>query len=230
MPEYCWSVFAETLSNTQASLLRKLFEFKVVRVNLDFDQIMCASETPVVEEFFRQTGLDYRGSPIDRWLALSHRAAREGSMSFEEAAVIEKPIWENPSVLMKAMPILEIQRYSERAHENGVIQTIVSTRIPGLREQTLDWIKIHYPWIPLDSVYIRGGLKTPKNVFKGIIIDALGAEVHLEDAVDSAQAVLSYSDASVILFPRSSERGSFSGEERVIEIPDMSLWKNVYNA
>ncbi|MEK7168710.1 MAG: hypothetical protein AAB778_01745 [Patescibacteria group bacterium] len=128
--------FVETLSNKQICTLRDLFEFRIKRINWDFDQILVDSEVPVKEKFYIDTGINYRDKKIDQWLALSHWAEKDGYMSFEEAKEIEAPIWEDPEVISLAKPIREMQTYSQKAAERGVIQTIVTTRVSKLREVT----------------------------------------------------------------------------------------------
>lgn len=220
--------FVETLSNNQINTLRDLFEFRIERINWDFDQIFVDSEVPVKDRFFVDTGIDYRAKRIDQWLALSRWSEADGHMSFDEAKIIEGPIWENPQVIALAKPIREMQIYSQMAHEHNVIQSIVTTRIPELREVTYKSVAENFPWIDKHDVHIRSSTRTPRDPFKGAIVDSLSSQVHFEDSVSSTNEILRLSNAIVILFPRAKEVGFFKGNERVIEFPDMQLWMRLF--
>lgn len=220
--------FIESLSLNQTDLLKKIRDFRLSVVSLDFDQIMALTEEPVKEEFFIQTGIDYRGRKIDQWLALSNWAAAEGKMSFNEAVAIEGPVWENSDILFDAKPITEIQKFSENLHKARIPQIVVSTRVPKLEDSTLEWIKINFPWIDSDSVFLRKDPKFNGDSFKGLTVAQNCADVHFDDSVSSAKSILNLSTSSVMLFPRKLELKMLNGD-RVVEFESFEQWLEVQN-
>lgn len=89
--------FIETLSNKQIVLLRDMFEFKIRKISWDFDEILSNTQTPVKEEFYNDTGYDFRNKRIDQWLALANWAVLKGAY-FEKMSEIESRIWSDPMV------------------------------------------------------------------------------------------------------------------------------------
>ena len=219
----------ESLTDKQVEVLDKLANYKIPVINWDFDQTLVDSEIPVKQRYYELTGLDFRDRKIDRYAALSHWTEIEGSMPFDQASLIEFPIWRNSDVLSKATPITQMQEFSKKCNETNIIQTITTAREPELRQITLDTIEHHFPWFTEKNLNIRFGVRTPSEPFKGVMSDAIDATVCFEDSITSTRQILKFSNAYVILFPKLLERGMFQGNERVIEFSNFESWgKTMY--
>lgn len=222
--------FVESLTESQILLLRKIVNFQFGVITLDFDEILFNTQEPVKKAFFEQTGFDYRPRKINRWSALANWALADGwKKTQEEAIAIEASMWADKTILELAKPNVEIQRYSQKASLRGVKQIVVTTRIPELKNSTFDSLTRFYPW--LKEIRIRDKKESEGgpngDVFKGIATSSVGSELHLDDSVSSGRKVLELSSASLAMFPRSSELGVFTGNNRVIEFPDMKLFSVV---
>lgn len=215
--------YIDTLTAQQRNILEDLFSFAIPSITWDFDQIMVDTETPVKQRFYVRTGIDYRDWKIDRWLALANKAAAEGKMALADAAKIEMEIWHDPRVMAQVKPIRAVQLYSKIAFLKGVKQSVITSRESKLKDVTLNSIRNSYYWIPEENIHIRSDDSVSGDEFKGLKVGQLGSNVHIDDAVGSTQAVLNNSDATVLFFPRSAESGTYKGNQRVIELPDMSM-------
>ena len=215
--------YLDNLTSKQKLFLFDIFTFKVKKITWDFDQILFDTETPVKQAFYIRTKIDYRQRKIDRWLALSTWAKEDGKKVLEDLETAEKDIWKDPLVLKRAKPIRAMQLYSKMAFLKGVEQSVVTSRESELSTVTLDGIKKHYDWICEKDVHIRNDNNVPRDEYKGLTVGEIMPDVHFEDSIDSTSAVLKHSKANVMLFPRLKERNMFIGDERVVELPDMSM-------
>lgn len=224
--------FFETLTTQQILTIRDLNKFRIPRITFDFDEILSDTQTPVIEEFYKRTGFDFRGWKIDRWLALAHWSCSKYGVDFNEISKVETNVWSDESVLAQAKPNLPMQAYSQKASEHKIEQAVITTRIPELTSLTYSWLDAHFPWIQKSNVFIRDKKKsdggTDGDDFKGIQAKKFGSMLHFDDSIASVTRVIETSDATAILFPRNLERGRFSDTQRVIEFPNMNLWYETF--
>lgn len=217
------------LNAEQIQTLYRILNFQVERINWDLDQVLALSEEPVKKMFDAIFHTNYFERKLDRWEALAAWAAEDEIVEYKMAVKIEQVLWVHPDVLIQAQPISEIQRYSKLVHDRGIEQTVVTSRPPNLRDNTIQWLNDHYPWIAKENIYIREDQNESGDEFKGKTIAMIGCEVHFEDSVASVEATLAMSNASVVFFPRSLERGQFKNNSRVIEINSIDQFYNLFS-
>ena len=221
----------ENLNAEQIQILYRILNFQVEKISWDLDQVLALSEEPVKKMFDTIFDTNYFERKIDRLEALAAWAAEDQIVEHKMAVAIEEVLWVHPDVLVRSQPIPEIQHYSKLAHDRGIEQTVVTSRPPNLRDNTLQWLNEndHYPWIVKENIYIREDKEESGDEFKGKTIAMVGGEVHFEDSIASVEATLAMSNASVVLFPRALERGQFKNNSRVIEINGVNQFYNLFS-
>lgn len=152
--------------------------------------------------------------------------------SFDEIAKVEADVWSDKDVLMRALPNIPMQIYSKIASANKVKQSVITTRIPELRDATFAWLEMYYPWIKKNDIHIRSKKESQAgltgDIFKGVTARKVGSKIHVDDSPASVAEVISRSGASALLFPRSKEMGKFTNNSRVVEFPGMELWLRLF--
>ena len=158
----------------------------------------------------------------------------------DEALEINEKLWTDPDILSKSPPMPGAVEFTRKLHEQGINLTVVTSRIPKLKESTIDWFRKWMPWI--ERVYIRESKNIAGEIFKTEVINQLGVRVHFEDGLDHTKHILDKTEACVVFIPYTKEVFSTSSNRIVqISIEDNkipNLWhayqqlkdKNVYVA
>jgi len=146
--------FEETLSINQSVLLNDLRNFNYKKIVWDLDDTLGNTQDVVKEMFDKALKTNYRKRIIDEFDGLSRWAAEDGIISYEIAKALEAQLWTSRILLARVLPYPEMQEYSKKAAEKGKVQYIDTSRTGRLKQVTLDWSGLLYPWIPPENIKI----------------------------------------------------------------------------
>jgi hypothetical protein len=214
------SIF-KRFSKDQIALLEPILSFKKNIIYFDLDQVLSNTEEPVMAEFDRRVGTNYlqQGRKIDQWRSLQAWAVDDKKLPKDDAYKLESELWTDSSTLNKALPYKQLKLFSMEAQDAKVEQGVVSSRIYELLDDTLEWIRLHYPWIPKRNIYSRSKKEsqTKGAVFKADILTSVRPDVYFEDDMYHIEILLKRTDKfPIVYFPRKMDVGKIK-DNRVIE-------------
>lgn len=187
---------------------------KTYKLSFDADGVLINSRAPVVEVFNKLLKTDYKLEDVNSWRAIFKWAMKAG-LNKDEAYKLDRKLWTDPDVLFKSPPIPGAVEFTRKLYEQGISLTVVTSRIPKLKESTVGWFRKWMPWI--EQVYIRESKDIPGEVFKAEAIKQLGSRVHFEDDPVHTESILDRTEACVIFMPH-IKKAPNSSSNRIIQV------------
>ena len=125
---------------------------------------------------------------------------------------------------LQAKPVKEMRSYSLEANRLSKKQFVVTSKGPELADSTAKCMDLHYPWIPLDNVFIRAyRTGITGETFKAEKLFEIEPDVHFESSIVSAQKILQQTNIPFLLFPRTKGARTLT-DKRLVEFQDMEVW------
>lgn len=190
--------------------------FRIYKPSVDNDGVLANTRAPVVEEFNRLYGTDYKAEDIRHWQTVANWALELG-MSWEEALEVDKRLWYDPDILFRAEPIPGALDFTFWFRHEGIELAIITSRPHFLEESTVEWYKKWMPWIKPENIYIQETDEMDGDIFKIWTIKLLKIGIHFEDALSHAEKILTYTDAKLVFLSDLTVLDYFS-EERFTRI------------
>ncbi len=187
---------------------------KTYKLSFDADGVLINSGVPVIKAFNKLFKTDHKPEDVRGWFAIAEWAVAAGSTE-DEALDLNEKLWTNPDILSKSPPMPGAVEFTRKLHEQGINLTVVTSRIPKLKENTIDWFRKWMPWI--ERVYIRESKNIAGEIFKTEVINQLGARVHFEDGLDHTKLILDRTEACIVFMPYTKEVFS-TNSNRIIQI------------
>lgn len=187
---------------------------KTYKLSFDADGVLINSGVPVIEAFNKLFKTDHKPEDVRGWFAIAEWAVATG-ITEDEALEINEKLWTDPDILSKSPPMPGAVEFTRKLHEQGINLTVVTSRIPKLKENTINWFRKWMPWI--ERVYIRESKNIAGEIFKTEVINKLGVKVHFEDGLDHTKLILDRTEACVVFMPYTKEVFS-TNSNRIIQI------------
>jgi hypothetical protein len=221
--------------------IQEILEFSKVN-GFDLDQVLSASEIPVVNKFNRvfmkNSGKVYDPDiaqwnyNIKQWLMESFDSKK---YHFDEAwaGYIEKRFWQDPMLINQAPAKPGAVELSSALLNQKKEQFVVTSRLvsfnqelqPLMHTETHKWMSKWFPWIPKENIFVdtvKGG-----SDYKLRMVDELhskyGMNVFFEDYLSNAlNIVRNIDDINVVLVSKEYFRNlDHETHPRILKIPTM---------
>src|SRR3990167_8577657 len=176
--------FLGTLTSGQRKFLKEIVSFEVKKINWDLDQVLAASEEPLLKWFDLLHGTNFRFEKIKSgWDPVTEMAAKHFQTNLAQVSEWENELWTDPDVLFAAEPNYGIRRFSWLASHTGVVQTVATSRNSHFKDSTPEWLAKYYPWIDKGNIYQNKDTNMDGSDFKLKTILGLQPDVHVEDSI-----------------------------------------------
>lgn len=169
-------------------------------VSVDHDGTIADSRTSVTKEFNKRHGTIHKVTDLNYWNAV-YDWCKELKMSDEEAKNENNDLWYTPDTIFKARPTPGAIELLNKLHERGSNFIINSSRLPELRDSTVDWYKKYAPFVKPEQIHVAmpgfDGLITKVNRINGHFSPRF--RLHVEDVCEHAKLVLDHTNAYIVL-------------------------------
>ena len=197
------------MSKERFEIFERLDElFRFMPPSFVMDGVLIDSIIPVVEEFNRRYGTNYKPGDLKGWNAIAGWAKRLG-LSEIKASELDKELWSSPEILIQSPPIPCAPDFMHSLDEQGIKPYFVTSRPPHLKNCTLEWLRREMPWIEESHVCIREDEEISGILFKARKINELQRRIHFEDSLEQAKTILRLTEVHVVLLSYPEEFGTF---------------------
>ncbi len=184
--------YLETLTDEQ-----RIFLYGIINLNQrnlvlswDIDQVLAASEIPVLDFCSSDLGVNYVGRKINGYNTVSNWLIEDGIIKKrKDARKYEKDLWENLELIAAAPPNEVLRKFSYAASLRGIQQFVTTSRIPELGHVTDHWVEGHFSWIPKDHINQRVNRDLKGEIYKAIKVAEIYRRnpevVHFDDSMNS---------------------------------------------
>jgi len=182
---------------------KEYLDWLLESVSIDHDGTVANSRGVVTEEFNIRHRTNHKVIDLCQWDTVRNWSLEIG-MTKEEAEKENFDLWYKPETLFKAAPVPGAIEFLHELYMRDKNFIINSSRIPELRESTVNWYKIHAPFV--EPFRIRTGMSG----FEGLAtkvnrINDVRHHLHIEDAPEHGRAILDYTHAHVIFLSNSDD-------------------------
>ncbi|MGB6882018.1 MAG: hypothetical protein WBD86_01835 [Microgenomates group bacterium] len=177
---------------------------RTYKLSFDGDGILINSGIAVIQAFNNLFGTDHRLEDAHGWFVIAEWAMMAGA-SESEALELNVRLWTDPAILIKSPPMPGAVEFTKKLYEQGADICVATSRIPKLRETTLNWFKKWMPWIKQEKINIRTNNDVNGEIFKANVINQLGVRIHFEDDLEHARNILDRTNARVVFMPYTKE-------------------------
>lgn len=196
--------------SVEQNLSKEYLNWLLESVSIDHDGTIADVRASVTLEFNRRHKTNYKVTDVSYWNVV-YDWCKALKMTDEEAKAEEYDLWYKPETLFKAEPVAGAIEFLRKLHLRGKDYIINSSRIPELRESTIEWYKIWAPFVKTDRIH------TGIEGFEGLAmkinrVSLSNRRMHLEDVPSHAKAILDYTNAHVFLMSNSDELGTIDNK------------------
>lgn len=178
----------DKLSDKQKVLLSGLINLNIwnLEISWDLDQTLAITEEPIKTKCDNDFGTNYKDRKVDGYGNISKWLLEDKVFTHEnDAKDYENKIWADPNILIPASPNQALQNLSYAAYHRGIPQSVVTVRVPALRQATHKWLGTHFPWIKAGNINMNiGGLISGAEFKVNVLKDQFAKNpnlVHLDD-------------------------------------------------
>jgi len=183
--------------------MERIFSREFIRgpifLGSDIDGVLADSHIPGVLKFNQLLKTNYRPEQVTTYDQIKVWATEHGKTP-DEAYAINRTIWDDPEVLSESPVIEGATELLAYLYRRGLKPPIITTRIGPLRKPTVDWVKLSFPFIDEEKIFIgkhtdiRDGL-----AFKIDTVRKQGISWFIEDHPGTAEAVLTETPANILM-------------------------------
>lgn len=217
-------------------IIRSIFDGST----FDIDGTLIDTRTPATNKANEILRTNHTPDEIRSFKAIYYWAVDAG-MDHDEAVKLDHDIWSDQEVLFKGVPVPGALELYFKFYTYGCLNPIITSRPADHKEMTIEWFRIHAPFVKPKDIYLQQDGAMAGEVFKTVMIQKLSKvngvvrPIHFEDLVHHARMVLDYTNSSVILFSNSdeldseySDRLSRFGSENGHRPNMVALYKNIF--
>jgi hypothetical protein len=172
--------------------------FILRNTSLDIDGVIANSRVVAVEEFNRRHETSYTVEDIGKYGAIK-RWSLDLGMTEEEAKHEDHDIWYSSDVLFRSPVMPGALEFLTKVNELGVKQHFFTTRMPYMKESTLQWFRIHFPFVNPDQIHVKPKESMPSQDFKPIMIRKYRTLLHVDDLPFQGKEILRRTSSGLIL-------------------------------
>ncbi len=189
---------------------------KTSKISFDADGVLVNSGAAVIDVFNDLFKTDYGSKDVYGWFAIAEWAILAGA-SEEEALDLNERLWTDPEILFKSPPIPGAVEFTRKIYQENSDFSVITSRLPSLRESTIAWFQKWMPWIRPEKINIREDSRIHGDDFKVNRIKESNVRIHFEDQPDHAKMILDKTNACVVFMPYIKELLNLSND-RLIQI------------
>lgn len=168
-------------------------------LGFDIDGVLANSHIPGVLKLNQLLETNYRPEQLATYDQIRVWAIENGKTP-DEAYAINRTIWDDPKVLSESSVIDGATELLSYLDGRGLKPPIITTRIGPLKKTTIDWVKLKFPFVDEEKIFvgphtdIRDGL-----AFKIDTVRKQGLSWFIEDHPGTAEAILTETPASILM-------------------------------
>lgn len=224
------SNFLDTLTNKQKDFLRKIYNFEILKINWDIDQVLAETEVSVKSNYDKLFGTKFLEEKfLDSWNPITEIAKRSGHLHLEKVQEAEERLWSDPEVLFQALPNIALRRYSLYAHVNGIEQSVTTSRVAAAGLRTSEWVLKHYYWLNKEDINQNQDEQVSGVNYKLNEVLRVKPDVHFEDSVKFMRLLNNANpNIGIIGFPYGNDDLNGFNGDNVIMFPDRETFLEVF--
>lgn len=209
---------------SELEIIRKLDEItKTLRnkkVSFDIDGVEVFSAEKAILNFNLTFDTNYVVDDLTTyWRIIDLVAKADPSIKNPKQFAID--LWNNDFVFGTSEPVSGAWLLSSYLDQHGIKSNRITMRPSFAKQVTLDWYEAKMPWVDPKSIFIQVGDTHDKN-FKINTIKKLGIDIHFEDSVEEAEAIVAKTKAKVVLVPHPWNRDYVNPKPGIL-IPSLNF-------
>lgn len=175
-------------------------------VSFDIDGVEINSAAPAVEKFNRIFGAKYKVDDLKTYWSMVEWV-KIADPSIEDPRSYAINLWNSKDVFEDAPPAAGAWLLGNYLRQKDYLDIYrITSRPSRVTEITLGWYAAKMPWVDRELIHIQqDGIPVQEGSqlasHKIETINRLGIQLHFEDSFEEAEAIVSNTDAKVILVP-----------------------------
>lgn len=154
-------------------------------MSFDVDQTIARTDVVAVPFYNELTGESRTVEEMDETWCMVRWCQERYDCSPDEALERMKSIWNSQRVVSGARPVTGAVDLISYLHSIGINPYFVTSRPGSMRQYTIDWFGVHFPFVDSQRVLVQDSLDYD-NDFKARTLGRLKPRVHFDDMLDHA--------------------------------------------